>query len=383
MALSAAQVQNLYQQTLGRSSSGDSLKNSMNVGSVAELTSMLQKSPEYYKYQNSLSKPAPTPAPTNTYTPPTYAAPQPAQNPTGNYPHPNQGVIDAGFAAAAAKYSGGDVAKFKADNPSMYANMYKNMANGDVSYSGGSGGLGETWNSASPNAPGTWNGEGERPAYQVGWQDNLKRPPPPQQSGFGAGQTMPRPSSDVMGRISDVTATDSPLMAQARARGFQAANSRGLINSSLAGQAAEQAVLDVAVPIGSQQDSQNFQANENFRGFGYNADLQEKQFDQNSSLQEQQYYQNAGLQSEKFYQNTALQEQQNNQAAKSLTLQERSAVSTGMNAADVAYQNALNNIMANTNLTAEVREQQTVAARDRFDTSRRLVEQVYNIDLSW
>lgn len=180
--------------------------------------------------------------------------------------------------------------------------------------------------------------------------------------GFGAG---PRPASNVAQKIADVTAKDSPMMTQARTRGFQTANSRGLLNSSLAGQAAEQAVLDVAVPIGSQQDAQDFQANENYRGFGYNQALQTQQNEQQLAVQ--------GIQN-------AFDGSQND---KNITLSERSQLSTALNAADNAYQNAINNINANTNLTAETREQQLVAARDRFDSAYQLAEQIYNINLSW
>lgn len=175
----------------------------------------------------------------------------------------------------------------------------------------------------------------------------------------------PRPASNVAQKIADVTARDSPMMTQARARGFQSANSRGLINSSLAGQAAEQAVLDVAVPIGSQQDAQDFQANENYRGYGYNTQLQSQQDAQQLKVQSIQNTYDGG------------------QASQNRNFQERSAISTSTAAADVAYQNALNNINANPNLSAEAREAQLVAARNRFDSAYQLAEQIYNIDLSW
>ena len=202
--------------------------------------------------------------------------------------------------------------------------------------------------------------------------------PPPQYGGGGAFNYAngPRPASNVAQKIANVTAYDSPMMRQARARGMQSANSRGLINSSIAAQAAESAVLDVAVPIGSQQDSQDFQGNQAHRAFGYNQALQEQQFGHNQALQQQQ-----NNQANKF------QGVQNRfdagQNAINTTVQERSHLSNSTNAAQVAYQNALNNINANTNLPVEVREQQMVSARNRYDAAIDLAERIYNIDLSY
>lgn len=58
-------------------------------------------------------------------------------------------------------------------------------------------------------------------------------------------------SKGVAGRVSSLTSQDSPLMTQARTRGMQGAAARGLTNSSLAGQAAEEAVIGAATPIAS------------------------------------------------------------------------------------------------------------------------------------
>jgi hypothetical protein len=51
---------------------------------------------------------------------------------------------------------------------------------------------------------------------------------------------------------------DSPLMKKAEARGIQFANTRGLGNSTIAGQAAQSAMLDQIVPMASQQAQINF-----------------------------------------------------------------------------------------------------------------------------
>lgn len=58
----------------------------------------------------------------------------------------------------------------------------------------------------------------------------------------------------VAGQVQKITAADSPLMQQARTTALQGMNQRGLVNSSLAGTAAQSAVLGAAMPI-AQQDA--------------------------------------------------------------------------------------------------------------------------------
>lgn len=56
--------------------------------------------------------------------------------------------------------------------------------------------------------------------------------------------------------VNKITASDSLTMQQARNAGMRAAGSRGLLNSSIAGQSAEQAAIQAAMPM-AQQNVQN------------------------------------------------------------------------------------------------------------------------------
>ena len=60
----------------------------------------------------------------------------------------------------------------------------------------------------------------------------------------------------VSGRASEIAGQDSPLMKQARQAGFRHAASRGLLSSSIAGQAAQEAVLGRAEGIAAQDIAQ-------------------------------------------------------------------------------------------------------------------------------
>jgi hypothetical protein len=57
------------------------------------------------------------------------------------------------------------------------------------------------------------------------------------------------PNQTVADQLAKALATDSPLMQQARTRALQAANARGLSNSSMAISAGESAMYDAALPI--------------------------------------------------------------------------------------------------------------------------------------
>lgn len=70
---------------------------------------------------------------------------------------------------------------------------------------------------------------------------------------------------DVMKNVDRVIATDSPLMKRAQTTGLQLANRRGLLSSSMAVGAAQDAVLDKAIQIGGQEASQRFGSNESMR----------------------------------------------------------------------------------------------------------------------
>ena len=61
----------------------------------------------------------------------------------------------------------------------------------------------------------------------------------------------------VSGQMDKILASNSPLLQRAKTRAAQAANSRGLLNSSMGVQAGEEAVLTTAMPI-AQQDAATF-----------------------------------------------------------------------------------------------------------------------------
>jgi hypothetical protein len=85
----------------------------------------------------------------------------------------------------------------------------------------------------------------------------------------------------VSGQVNDLLSADNPIMQTARTQAAQAANSRGLLNSSMAVQSGEQAAINSALPIAQQDAATNF-ANEQANQSASNAG---GQFNSNSANQ--------------------------------------------------------------------------------------------------
>lgn len=76
-------------------------------------------------------------------------------------------------------------------------------------------------------------------------------------TGYDATTRTVDPDQTVAGQLDKVLAKDSPLITKARAGSADQANSRGLINSSIAAGAGESAAIGAALPI-AQQDAQTY-----------------------------------------------------------------------------------------------------------------------------
>ena len=80
----------------------------------------------------------------------------------------------------------------------------------------------------------------------------INNPPNTGSSGYQGGWQVPR----IEDEINKLTNSDSLTMQQAKQQGMRNAGARGLLNSSIAGQASQQAAIQAATPI-AQQNVQN------------------------------------------------------------------------------------------------------------------------------
>lgn len=182
--------------------------------------------------------------------------------------------------------------------------------------------------------------------------------------------------ASVSSRLTGLLSKQSPLQKQARTQGLQAANSRGLLNSSMAVGAAQDAAYKAALPIASQEASQIHQANLSKQEFGQQKTLQSSDQQQQRYLQEQDIgfrERVSGLD----------REAQERIASLNLASSERAAAANLAASFENSYSSIIANIMNNENLPAADRQKYIDHAALVRDSNLALVEQLYNLDLQW
>jgi len=221
-------------------------------------------------------------------------------------------------------------------------------------------------------------------------------------------------------QVDRITQKDSPLMKRARANGEAFANSRGLLNSTLAAQAGEDAVYKHAMEMGKQNAAQIHARNISLQSFEQDSRLSDQRFvqdskladrtyAQNSSLSRQGYEQQADLNEQSFGHQQTLQQQElanrteiaqlDNETRReiavvdantrleinesTLNAQERAETSRLLQQADSTYQQTVASITSNPDLPASVRSQQLNNARQVWSTSRQMVAKMYKVKLKW
>ena len=230
------------------------------------------------------------------------------------------------------------------------------------------------------------------------------------------GATSPMPSiapaqvNDSMAdKVTALTSADSKMNQMARTEGLKSANSRGLLNSSLAVGAAQDAVIKNALPIASQDAAQDFARNQDARQFEYSMvgqkDAQAFQRDQatldrdlqikvqTNALSAAEAAQikdiasregtaaaDRAFQATMQGQDRALQEKL---AGWNLSSSDRNAAANFITNTQGLYESQTRAIMANTALDATQRTAQMTSAKALYDKQMGLVEQMYNIDISW
>lgn len=110
-------------------------------------------------------------------------------------------------------------------------------------------------------------------------------------------------------QVQRITAANSPLMQQARAQGQAGMARRGLLNSSMAVGAGQQAVLNTALPMAQQNAAQIAQKNLSAQQYGENRGLADQKFGFDTKLADQAYQNQRGLNEQQFGFNTRLSDQ--------------------------------------------------------------------------
>lgn len=232
-------------------------------------------------------------------------------------------------------------------------------------------------------------------------------------------------------QVQRITATNSPLMQQARAQGQAGMARRGLLNSSMAVGAGQQAVLNTALPMAQQNAAQIAQKNLSAQEYGQNRGLADQKFGFDTQLADQAYQNQRGLNEQQFGYSTKLNQQQ---ADNTLMLQnkkfeqdwgmlgaqtdaqvrlsgqdyeqkmqlalldhaskeriaqmntssyDREKAMSALAAMEQSYASVFNGIAGNTALPDEARKAYLAHISAIRDSTLSLVEQMYSVDISW
>ena len=115
----------------------------------------------------------------------------------------------------------------------------------------------------------------------------------------------------VQGQLDDILNADGPLMQNARNQAMALANERGLLNSAMAGGWGQQAVLNSAMPIATQDASTESRQALTNQDAGNQFGMANLNFQNTSSLQDRQAAQQRQLSQDQFGYNSALQRMDN------------------------------------------------------------------------
>lgn len=232
-------------------------------------------------------------------------------------------------------------------------------------------------------------------------------------------------------QLAEITKQGSPLMQQAKTDALKLANRRGLINSSMAVGASQDAALRTALPIASQDASSALQERLQAKEIASTEGMQSKQIastegmqlkdiastqgiaeaerilrerlqDKTISAADQQQLRDIAFRAEQGGLDRALSETQQQRAITAqqseasldralqerlanlnLNSNDRNAAATMLTNMSAAYNDQYAAIMANTNLSSEQRTQQLEAAKALRDVRLNFVEQLYAVDLIW
>lgn len=225
------------------------------------------------------------------------------------------------------------------------------------------------------------------PGYSQNWVDQYEKQqknaiaPISQQNPLGGMQGYTpstitvNPKSTVQQQVADITKQGGPLMQLAETRGIQHANRRGLINSSLAAESAQRAVLDTALPIAQQDAGTYFNAQLSNQAAENRA--REVTVDATNRAAELAYNRQTdmGLQQLRGEQQLQL-DNLNNQNARLVAASQSAALIYSQ------AQNAIAAVMADPNTTPEVKQQLINKINEGLDRQIATVAAFSDVDVS-
>jgi len=208
-----------------------------------------------------------------------------------------------------------------------------------------------------------------------------------------------KPESDsVATGVSNVLKKTSPLMKQAETTGLQLANKRGLLNSSMAVGAAQGEMIKAATPIAMQDAAQMAAKNLSSQGYAQTGMLQGRQFEHEAGQQAERLASTEGMQERQIEADVGIQQrdiaaqmdrlnvqvdQRMAEVLANIASNDREKATAATTAMMNIYNEGFKAILANPEIDADTRGRYLEHIAATRDSDLELVEQLYNIDLTW
>lgn len=194
--------------------------------------------------------------------------------------------------------------------------------------------------------------------------------------GWNSDGTWTAESDDVSKQVTGLMSQDSALMRQARTSGLTTANRRGLINSSIAVGASQDAALKYAVPIASQTASQISTSNNTA-----------------ASLTAQQKLNQANIDADAEKQKLSIASQEKiadldrkaeaDKTASTLAAQERATLADLITKSQDSYTSGITNTLQNADISSTTRNSAQADIANLYTKSMNVLQGLYGTTLNW
>lgn len=201
------------------------------------------------------------------------------------------------------------------------------------------------------------------------------------------GMFQPGPESTVAGQMEGLLAKESPYMQAARTKGLEHANSRGLLNSSLAGEASQKAAIESALPI-AQQDASTYSQ----------AGLSKQEFDQDQAMVDIQAAASSQLSAQEAAQKKDLADFQETAATARHTAElamneklkgmglasdETKAIGSSVTLLGQELVQQIASIQANPNLNTTAKTEIVSQITDTYQSNVNSIAAIYGVQIEW
>jgi hypothetical protein len=181
--------------------------------------------------------------------------------------------------------------------------------------------------------------------------------------------------------VNRIVTAGSPLLDAARTRGQGFAQQRGLLNSSIAGQAGEQAVIETATPLAQTNVSSALSQNQQANQINAAAQQQAQQLEVGAGVDYSKINQSAQQFNQGLLDNAANRENQVLLQGMQSAANEKTGLASTLQTINAQYETNITNLNNNRDIPADARKQLEASFAQSRDNQIAALQAVYNVPL--